>query len=566
MDSIPSTLIGQVPGSVVPHEANGNDRLSIASSPHHLLPEGAVHACLGLFFQRHFATDFCCFDIRVVFEGKCHQNESLAFAIVALCVRYLTLESVQDLFGQPDPKYVERHYLRAARERFKLVSDEPSIINVQTGLVLALAELLASNGLQYWMTTGIAIRMAQYMRLNKEYNEGVTVQMQEIRRRVFWSCWVFDRTSAYLLNKPRTLSLANVAIALPNTEAALVHHEVTKGWTLDDFHKMNARMSETGMTPYYLKAVSLWSDLADFSVCRRRLRDNLPPTEPRSAFYKLNGELSQWYNALEPTISWSVPNFEMQRHLGQGSLFLATHLLSRSAVCVGHQCYLPHLDNYTVLSGSIDAAGWSYLHREESLIEACISNALSVGEILTWAVAAQVFQDHNDHLQRLWAAKSILSIVRSLLWIRHATDPKVSETMQGLAVKYLDVISRLLSSWIGQWKVAKQWLSIVEALSALCNAAYLGDIDESLLAPQAPNESPDEDASKQFYPRPGNGQRSTINDPNLLSSLDLAGCDTTSKHRDLQSIWWQLTGGWPFRVSLEAYTDDDQTIDPSIFE
>ncbi|KAM6512347.1 hypothetical protein FSOLCH5_010062 [Fusarium solani] len=74
-----------------------------------------------------------------------------------------------------------------ARSKAKAASDEPSgrgtimqsrsptviIAHIQGYLVLAVAELLAGSGSRHWMYAGIAIRMAQIMRLNKDYHQSI---------------------------------------------------------------------------------------------------------------------------------------------------------------------------------------------------------------------------------------------------------------------------------------------------------------------------------------------------------------------------------------------------------
>lgn len=89
-------------------------------------PRGLQH-CLGIFFERHFASDFCSFDHRPDFEQKCRQDQLLACAVVALCGRYVDAPDAQTLFGLASSSLeITRLYLHKARYLAKMASDEPS--------------------------------------------------------------------------------------------------------------------------------------------------------------------------------------------------------------------------------------------------------------------------------------------------------------------------------------------------------------------------------------------------------------------------------------------------------
>lgn len=90
------------------------------------LPGKGLQLCLDLFFKHHFANDFCSFDYRPDFEGKCRRDTTLACSVVALCGRYLSAEDAQSGFGLSSAHEVFRRYLGEARTLVKAVSDEPS--------------------------------------------------------------------------------------------------------------------------------------------------------------------------------------------------------------------------------------------------------------------------------------------------------------------------------------------------------------------------------------------------------------------------------------------------------
>ena len=86
----------------------------------------SLEACLKLFFDRHFACDFCSFDHRPSFKDKCMQNTFLSSAVIALCGRYLDSDQAQALFRLRTGSAVSMHYLTIARSFAKAASDQPT--------------------------------------------------------------------------------------------------------------------------------------------------------------------------------------------------------------------------------------------------------------------------------------------------------------------------------------------------------------------------------------------------------------------------------------------------------
>src|SRR5699024_7868040 len=97
-----------------------------------------------------------------------------------------------------------------------------TVSNIQGNLILAQAELLSNSGSRHWLFAGTAIRMAEVMRLNKDFHQKHSPKDQEIRRRTFWACLLFDRALAYFLAKHRAVNLENVDIPVPDSDLSLV--------------------------------------------------------------------------------------------------------------------------------------------------------------------------------------------------------------------------------------------------------------------------------------------------------------------------------------------------------
>ncbi|MBE3047698.1 hypothetical protein IMZ48_35350 [Candidatus Bathyarchaeota archaeon] len=88
-------------------------------------PEG-LRLCLELFFDRHFASDFCSFDHRPDFELKCSLDPLLSSAVIALCGRYLEPRDAQAFFGLSSGLATSRSCLHDARSLAKASLDQPT--------------------------------------------------------------------------------------------------------------------------------------------------------------------------------------------------------------------------------------------------------------------------------------------------------------------------------------------------------------------------------------------------------------------------------------------------------
>lgn len=309
----------------------------------------------------------------------------------------------------------------------------------------------------------------------------------------------------------------------------MAYREQTRGITLDNLALFEGYPSEIGLTPYFLKAVCLWSNMANIHVCHQRFRDPMPPTDPRNRMFRCTQAVQEWWSSLAPSLQWSIENYHSQRELGQGKTFLSLHAVLRSSLCVAHQSYLPQLDGLSVLLDSLDAAGWSLLRSEPALIAPCLSNAMLVGDLVTSIL--DLGPSYLGDLQSIWLACSVLSVANT----------------------YFDTISSLLALWAPQRKEAKAWAAALQAMQATYRAAYVGEIPEDLRGSPA---SSDGESSRGYQPQPGDGFPAMIGAGNLYSYLRMITTDPAASSKDLRSVWMHLAVGWQQELSHSLIAED----------
>jgi len=90
------------------------------------LSSEGLKLCMALFFEKHFAIDFCSFFRQSQFDGTKPQNHFLVTAIISLVIRYLTEDEVNSLFGFSSQVEAYRHFTKRAQCLARESSDHPS--------------------------------------------------------------------------------------------------------------------------------------------------------------------------------------------------------------------------------------------------------------------------------------------------------------------------------------------------------------------------------------------------------------------------------------------------------
>ncbi|EPE33408.1 Zn2/Cys6 DNA-binding protein [Glarea lozoyensis ATCC 20868] len=106
----------------------------------------------------------------------------------------------------------------ALRARMELDIDDPSIECLQALLLLTMAFTAAGKGKKAYMMLSSGIGMAVALELHRESDakNGYTTVEKEMRRRLFWTCYVMDRFSACGSKRPSLLGDESILVRLPS--------------------------------------------------------------------------------------------------------------------------------------------------------------------------------------------------------------------------------------------------------------------------------------------------------------------------------------------------------------
>ncbi|KAI1207319.1 uncharacterized protein F4807DRAFT_184513 [Annulohypoxylon truncatum] len=175
-------------------------------------PSIQIDAFIDTYFNRFHAKPYHILDESSIRQRlQLNQLPSyLIHAIYAVAARYASYPT-----GYQSAVKLSEEY--ALRSRNEIDTDEPSIDALQALLLLVTAFTAAGKGKKAYMLLTTAIGMAMALELHREVDRQarVTVVEREVRRRLFWTCYVLDRFMACGSKRPCIISDRTILLRLP---------------------------------------------------------------------------------------------------------------------------------------------------------------------------------------------------------------------------------------------------------------------------------------------------------------------------------------------------------------
>ncbi|KAK3359039.1 fungal-specific transcription factor domain-containing protein [Lasiosphaeria hispida] len=175
-------------------------------------PSVQPNALLDTYFARFHAKPF-----HVLDESTLRQRLQLSqvpiyllHAIYAVAARYTPHPS-----GYQSAVKLSEDY--ASQSRSEIDTDEPSIDALQSLMLLVIAFTAAGKGKKAYMLLTNAVGMAMALELHREMdvNARVTTVEREVRRRLFWSCYLLDKFMACGSKRPSLVGDNTILLRLP---------------------------------------------------------------------------------------------------------------------------------------------------------------------------------------------------------------------------------------------------------------------------------------------------------------------------------------------------------------
>lgn len=193
---------------------DGAEETAVYSPPVTSEPSPGVQteALLDTYFSRFHAKPFHILDESTI-RQRIQLNQLppyLIHAIYAVGARYTPHPSGYQSAVQLSEEY-------ASQARKEVDTDEPSVDALQALLLLVTAFTAAGKGKKAYMLLTNAVGMAMALELHREVelNARITPVEREMRRRLFWTCYLLDRFMACGSKRPSLVADKTILLRLP---------------------------------------------------------------------------------------------------------------------------------------------------------------------------------------------------------------------------------------------------------------------------------------------------------------------------------------------------------------
>ncbi|KAI1481471.1 fungal-specific transcription factor domain-containing protein [Daldinia eschscholtzii] len=214
----------------------------------------------------------------------------------------------------------------------------------------------SAGGLGAWMYVGLAIRMAQYLRLGfsdtpdsgdarsgsiEHQRKSQIALKKEIGRRTMFSCFILDRMLSCGKDRVPMIQSEDIRIQLPCSEDKFdLAMEVPTGFLGD---KGRHGMYDSVLARF-IQLVDIWGEISKFSSSGGRLNPKErehPPWTKESTFYQLSEKLDEFDAELPDTFTFSRSNYFKHENHQASSVYVLLHMLRCLCLIMLNREYIP---------------------------------------------------------------------------------------------------------------------------------------------------------------------------------------------------------------------------------
>ncbi|OAA49687.1 Transcription factor [Cordyceps fumosorosea ARSEF 2679] len=461
------------------------------------LPMPLRQRLLQIFTQTHHMLELCaCVDMDLVQGTAAPDKDSfLLQSILALSALYLTdVEATSDT-RFANSKSLMFFFRSKAQELSRSLSDEPSgkfphapdmhppypsltcpptVVTIQANLVLGLCELLTMATSKAWLHIGLAIRMAQTLRMRREYNRRLVPRQREVRRRTFWACVMLDRLVAYCTHRTQTIDLSLIQLHLPCSEVAFAFGHESPGPTISELADGASDMAADRIAlAYFVRTFLLWSPVAQIYVDGGRGSQQSGQRKPVVGSAEYEAAMSAWRDSLPSEMQWSLRNLRAHRSLGQMSHFASMHLLIQHTAFLSHHEYLPHAGEGR--DANTFAVAIPPSDSDAVTISICIEGANQVVAMLRLIDSITAGLCYTQ--LGVCAGIPMVTAASVLLWAHHCSrdatsSVQLSDDQISQAKHDVDYLVNVLDSWAKTWRLARAWSNCIRLLDEFYQSRY----------------------------------------------------------------------------------------------
>ncbi|PHH87403.1 hypothetical protein CDD83_8922 [Cordyceps sp. RAO-2017] len=287
----------------------------------------------------------------------------LCFAVCAVAARYAPHPG-----GQHAAAKLGDDFAVSARRGVDV--DEPSIDGLQALLLLVLAFIASGKGKKAYMLMTCAIGMATALELNREVVETearMTPARRELRRRLFWTCYLLDRSLGCGSRRPSLIRDKSIVLRLPSwrpspSSPPLDGDFFRPGSNLQHLHGTGKQsQSRTAMLVDVARLLGITNRYLAAGGVKG---DSHFPWHSLSTLSRIRRELDYWAAGAGDVFSASLPVLLRQP---ESTILMLSKLLYHLIHCLVYRPFLPvHLaelsGNDQHQSWQIEATNMCFLH------------------------------------------------------------------------------------------------------------------------------------------------------------------------------------------------------------
>ncbi|KAH8552423.1 fungal-specific transcription factor domain-containing protein [Umbelopsis sp. PMI_123] len=227
--------------------------------------------------------------------------------------------------------------------------DKVSTATIQSLLLIASHQYGAKKGNRSWIYTGMALRMAQSMGLNRNCDRwNISTAEKEERKRTFWCCYIVDRMSSTSYGRQLGLDDREIDVGLPSEEDNISDGSIP----VVDYMRHYVKLCEI--------SGKVLQDIYSVTI-------NKSTVSPVEKLTKLHAMLHEWKIELPPFLQYE-PQHNLSRQIPHLAI-CQLHMVYYNTVITLHRPYIPLSQQripYPSLQICISAA-YSILNIAESL-------------------------------------------------------------------------------------------------------------------------------------------------------------------------------------------------------
>jgi hypothetical protein len=185
----------------------------------------------------------------------------------------------------PQSKQIQHHYLDLVQSKMHHLVSATTLINVQALLLLQLYQHNCTERNSAFMLLGCASRMAMALGMHREGTSGGFDELEkEVRKRVWWTAYVFEQYQCAILGRPCAIEDAEVNISFP-----------------DEMMLDGGESVPQGYIEHSVRLVKLLSEIRRKIYAAPSGSDNSDSPKVNMAIQFLL-ELDTWHNSLPPAL------------------------------------------------------------------------------------------------------------------------------------------------------------------------------------------------------------------------------------------------------------------------